>query len=282
MPSPPRPCESLVDRFDVELLRVEVFVGKPLSPLLVFWVSGVLENFQEFLITIRSTTILWGTGTLTCEADRIPSFLFYRQNLLDDDFMLPGVTEVVQVMELLLFIGNQLAESCFSFVQHIFFRVPWITIRVSKDVKLMEMPTVLAHDCLKYFVEIAKSSVACDLNPSPYGRFDAAECYLELIDSLLAGFLFHGHFLLHAGDFAAHSSLSTSLILYTDTTGGGQEKTPGKLVQGGFLVDWAESLLSSVPGSIELQDLAVLDAVVNRRDGGHGVVECLLPSRKRL
>jgi hypothetical protein len=60
----------------------------------------------------------------------------------------------------------------------------------------MEMPTVPAHDYLKDAVEIEESNVAGDLNPPPYGRSDVSECYLELIDSLLAGFLRRRHFLL--------------------------------------------------------------------------------------
>src|SRR5208283_3218914 len=73
-------------------------------------------------------------------------------------------------------------------------------VRYSINYELVKMAVCPAHYDLKNSMELVQRDVVRNEYPPPYGRSDAPERYLELIDSFLTGFILQRHFSLPASN----------------------------------------------------------------------------------
>lgn len=94
MSEPPYACELFVDFFCFEIIRIKV-ASDPVEHLVMLWMKRIGDRFQKLLITSDAATVLrWASSSAT-EAGRQLTGRSVIEHLLEHDFMLPPVAEIV-------------------------------------------------------------------------------------------------------------------------------------------------------------------------------------------
>ena len=112
---------------------------------------------------------------------------FGRQNLLDLDRVLPGISHVVEVGELLDAVGNQLAELDLALVADlqvapkVVWPLAWVAVPLTTDLELVQVVVVPAHAGLDDVVQLDQRAVL-HLDPPPDRGLDVPERDLQLVD----------------------------------------------------------------------------------------------------
>ena len=73
---------------------------------------GISKSFQEVFVAADATTVFWWAGSFTFNADGVFGLRIRFNDSLEQDLVLPVVTEIVGVSEgnLLAVLGNDVAH----------------------------------------------------------------------------------------------------------------------------------------------------------------------------
>ena len=99
---------SQATKFSVDVLEIEVarikLAAEPVDHFLVFFVLGILDSLQEFVVAPDAATVFRWTGILSMQANRILLVRVSGQGLFDDHFVHPAVAKIVFVNKGRLFV----------------------------------------------------------------------------------------------------------------------------------------------------------------------------------
>jgi len=83
----------------------------------VFFVLGIFDNLQEFVVAPDAATVFRRTGVLSIQANRILLFRVSGKNLLDHYFVYPAVAKIVFVNKGRLFVSRNVSQAKPPFVK---------------------------------------------------------------------------------------------------------------------------------------------------------------------
>ena len=112
---------SQATEFNVDLLKIEVarikLTAEPVEHRPVFFVLGIFDSLQEFVVAPDAATVFRRTGVLSIQANRILFLRISRQGLLDHYFMCPAVAKIVFVNKGRLFVWCDVSQAKTPFVK---------------------------------------------------------------------------------------------------------------------------------------------------------------------
>jgi hypothetical protein len=88
--------EFSVDLLEIEVARIKL-VAEPVEHLLMFFVLGIVDSLQEFVVAPDPATVFRRTGVLSSQANRVLLFRVSGKDLLNYDLMRPAVAKIVFV-----------------------------------------------------------------------------------------------------------------------------------------------------------------------------------------
>jgi hypothetical protein len=143
----------------------------PFEQFVVPWVAGVTDRREELLVAGHPAAVLGRASTLAPQADRTAAALTCGEDPLDEDLVLPVVTEVVPVEEAATLCRGDIAEPHAPLRQDDH-RAPLRVghpIPASGDDELMEVAIGPAHGLLEDEVQAVKRQGAWYLKAAPDG-----------------------------------------------------------------------------------------------------------------
>jgi len=90
---------------------------EPVERRLVFFVLGIFDNLQEFVVALDAATVFRRTGVLSIQANRILLFRVSGKNLLDHYFVCPAVAKIVFINKGRLFVSRNVCQAKPPFVK---------------------------------------------------------------------------------------------------------------------------------------------------------------------
>jgi hypothetical protein len=100
----------------IEVARIKL-AAEPVGHLPVFFVLGIFDSLQEFVVAPDAATVFRRTGVLSIQANRILLFRVSGQDLLDHYFMRPAVAKIVFVNKGRLFVSRDVSQAKTPFVK---------------------------------------------------------------------------------------------------------------------------------------------------------------------
>ena len=150
----------------IKRFRIER-ASKPFLHRIVLFMLGVAENLQQILVAPRPAAIVRRAGALSVQAHGDGCRVrLRREDFFHDDGVLPGVSEIIFIMQNVLFMGRDIPKGEFGFVQDLRLTVEcWsVDMRVRKEpaahLKLMQVAVGPAHRQLNDRMEPAQAGVA--------------------------------------------------------------------------------------------------------------------------
>ena len=143
---------------------------------------GVENRFQEFFVAPHAAAILGWAGAFAGDAERIALAGFAGQDLLDGDFVVPRVTEVVKQIETQAFRGDDVRERNGKLVLRAVHLKSRIGIIHAVDRELMEVAVRPTHRGLQNEVQVAQSGVGRNEQAAPDLGIYLQQGDLQLID----------------------------------------------------------------------------------------------------
>lgn len=177
------------------MLRVEAFapkvlhVGKPIPLVSVILMGGVVDDFQEFLISPRASTVVRRTRSCPVYATRIDHPVFSGMNVFQFDKMLPSISKIVfvnrrRVLSLEEVCGDlELPIHLHSGIIFVPNTEPLLPARLGAlDVEFVKMTVPPAKGIRKGDVEIPEGVGPGDFNQPPDRRLHQFQGDFEPID----------------------------------------------------------------------------------------------------
>jgi hypothetical protein len=100
----------------MEVARIKL-AAEPVEHLPVFFVLGIFESLQEFVVALDAATVFRRTGVPSIQANRILLFRVSGQDLLDHYFMRPAAAKIVFVNKGCLFVSRDVSQAKTPFVK---------------------------------------------------------------------------------------------------------------------------------------------------------------------
>ena len=187
----PRPFEFPQPEVDVR--QIEGFgvkgAANPFFHAFMLRVFPVLEKLEQVCVTPDAAAIFrrTGVGPVQAKCGRGRRGIG-RQNLLDGDFVFPGIAEIVFVAELRVFVGGNLHQCGFHFIPirllaeaHVF-GVAGIGIAGIAGEEVVQVTVGPSHRDLQDGVEPAEVGVTRHSQPPPDGWLGADQDDFQVID----------------------------------------------------------------------------------------------------
>src|SRR5579863_4600333 len=178
-------CKPRVDLAHLELFRIEPIRDHVLDPradVRVLLASGLRPGAEHLVVPPYATTILGWARPPSVRAPRITSAGCPRDELLDDDHVLPVIAEVVRVREPVARSGCHVGQSDGSLVPE-----PELAIghpeAPNSRLEHVQMRVPPAKGVLDRPVQRTEVQVTGDFQAPPYRRLRAAESDLDLPDA---------------------------------------------------------------------------------------------------
>lgn len=116
--------------------------------------TAILNRFKKRCVSAYAADILWRTSSTALDADRVANASLLVHALLDDHFVLPPVSEIINVLELKREVWRDLRELYSAFIYEIraFLRrgLPEAEVADSELVKMIVLPS---HHDLQHFMK---------------------------------------------------------------------------------------------------------------------------------
>ena len=169
----------------------------PFCEVIVLGMGRVGNRFEKMLVATDASYIFRWTGASSGQAQGIQDALFSRNRPLHHEDMLPVISKIVVVCELLARMRRYITQHIRALVFR--FRRTWLVlfryaVTRAADYKPVDVGIFPAHHALQDSVKSRERGIAHDLHAPPYERLRATERHLNLID--LERF-FHGSTLIH-------------------------------------------------------------------------------------
>ena len=178
--------ERAVRSGQVERLGVES-VAEPLEPLGVVLAGRLSQRVEQLSVAEGPAAVVRRRGPPAVEAVRGVDGRVGRQDVLDDDVVLPVVAEVVAVEQLRSLARRDAAQRHPAFVlDALLLAPPDIELRRSEPaaagLELVEVAVGPGEDSLEHRVQGREGGGARHLDAPPDRRADVAEGDLQLVD----------------------------------------------------------------------------------------------------
>ena len=99
--------------------------AEPVEHLPVFFVLGIFNSLQEFVVAPDAAAVFRRTGVLPIQANRVLLFRISGQGLLHHYFMCPAVAKIVFVNKGRLFVSRDISQAITPFVKPL---LAWVVI----------------------------------------------------------------------------------------------------------------------------------------------------------
>ena len=169
-------CELPINFLNREGLGI-VLAADPIAHFLMLFMVGIGEGGEEFIKTRDASAVVRRTRETSIDTDWAVHIREERQQLLEDDCVLPVITEVIGVDELGAGPSEDTAEPNIAFVLYLrshadVFRVrsPEVALPGSEFVHVAVVPT---HCCLQNIVQFGQGHRRRNKQPPPDRRLCA-------------------------------------------------------------------------------------------------------------
>ena len=183
----PLGCELPINFLNREGLRIEI-AADPVAHFLMLFMVGIGEGVDELIKPKDASAVVRWTRETSIDTDWIGRTRHERQQLLEDDCVLPVITEIVGVDELGAGPSEYTTEPDIAFVFYLHphtdvFRVrsPEVAFPGSKFVHVAVVPT---HCRLQNIVQFGQGHRRRNKQAPPDRRFCAEQGNLDPIDIL--------------------------------------------------------------------------------------------------
>src|SRR5215210_286105 len=168
-----------VDPVQVNRHRVEV-PSYPFEHIFVVRVLLILDGLQHHVVSWNATAVFGRGSVLTLDADRIAYAFLRCPQFLDQDLVLPAVTEVVLVKETVLWLWDHLPQRNGSLALRVGHEVLVYTIDPVAGDEPVHMVILPVHDDLDDVVQLLQGGLAGEPHPAPDERFAVHEGHPDL------------------------------------------------------------------------------------------------------
>jgi excisionase family DNA binding protein len=172
-----------VDCCQIEESRVER-PADPIDEMIMFLVRGIRENLEQVRVTAGSAAVLRRARVLPVDADGVLQAKRSPHEVLDDDLVVPGVSEVVLVQETAMLAHS--AQHGHLLLVDLAFRVlvELHPIAVVADREAVQVRVRPPHRRLEHVVQLGQTNGCRYEKATPHRRLDVDKRDAQLEDAL--------------------------------------------------------------------------------------------------